>query len=393
MAVGIIAEYNPFHQGHAWQLREIRRRLGADTPVVAAMSGNFVQRGDVAVTEKHLRAADAVCGGVDLVLALPAAASLSSAEGFAASGVKLLTATGVVDTLCYGAENADSAQLRRIAETLASEDYPPLLQLRLKQGISFAAAREQALSALVGTELASLTEKPNNILAIAYESALLSSSLLSLALPRMGAQHDGAAEDGFAPASYIREKLYAGETADRYLTDASAETCRAEVAAGRAPAALKYAERAVLARLRTMSAEEFAPYDEGGEGLYRRFYAAAREAGSIEELLNSVKTKRYAMARLRRMLLRIWLTLPQPPEIPYLQVLAANSRGCALLKEMKQTAALPVLTKSAEARELDRAARAVFEAECRCTDLYALCRPSLADSQGDGEWRRSPVIL
>ena len=104
MAVGIIAEYNPFHSGHAWQIREIRRRLGEDTSIVIAMSGNFVQRGDVAIMEKHLRAADAVRGGADLILGLPAAASLSSAEGFAAAGVKLLSATGVVDTLCYGTE-------------------------------------------------------------------------------------------------------------------------------------------------------------------------------------------------------------------------------------------------------------------------------------------------
>lgn len=394
MAVGIIAEYNPFHSGHAWQIREIRRRLGEDTSIVIAMSGNFVQRGDVAIMEKHLRAADAVRGGADLILGLPAAASLSSAEGFAAAGVKLLSATGVVDTLCYGTENADASSLRRIAEALASEDFPPLLQMELKRGISFAAAREKALAALIGEELAALSESPNNILAIAYETALLSSPLFSISLPRVGARHDGAdTADGFASASYIREKLLAGEAADSFLTEASRETYRLEAAAGRAPVSLKNAERAVLARLRSMSEEDFAAYDEGGEGLYRRFCAAAHQARSIEELLEAVKTKRYAMARLRRMLLRAYLALPDAAEVPYLQVLAANSRGCALLKEMKQAATLPVLTKSAEARNFEGAARAVFEAECRCTDLYALCCPSLTDSQGDAEWRRSPTIV
>lgn len=383
--VGIVAEYNPFHAGHAWQIAELRRRLGADTPVVVAMSGQFVQRGDAALFRKHARAECAVRGGADLVFALPTGASLSSAEGFAAAGVELLAATGLVDTLVYGAECGSNAPLRRIAEVQASPDYAPALKAALKTGVSFASARETALFSLIGEE-ARYTEQPNHILGIAYETAVRRTALTTLALPRFGSSHDG-----YASASYVRDLLLRGEDASPFLPAATLEIYERERRADRAPASLLNAERAVLARLRALKEDDLIPFDEGNEGLYRRFYTAAHTAKSIEELLTLAKTKRYAHARLRRMLLRVWLGLTGGAEINYLPILAASERGCALLKEMKGRTQVPLLTKPADARRFEGKALDAFLDECRASDLYALLFPRPGES--DREWRESPVML
>lgn len=393
MAVGIIAEYNPFHLGHQLHIAETRRALGSDKPVVAVMSGNFVQRGDCAILPKHLRAVAALCGGADLVLELPLSAALSSAEGFARGSVQLLAASGVVDTLSYGSEAGNTGVLRELAEALVSEEFRHALQAELKSGSSFAAARERALAVLIGAEKSNLLAFPNNILGIEYEKALLSyPQIRSITVMRQGAAHDGEVSGGIASASFIREGLRNGEDMGRYMTESSAALYAAAAAKGSAPASLAFAERAILARLRSMSEEDFAPYDEGGEGLYRRFAAEAAQANSIEELLARVKTKRYAHARLRRMLLRIYLGLSEPAEPQYLRVLAANARGCALLHEMKTAATLPIVTKPAEARQFIGEARRAFLLDARATDLYALCCPDLTSLPCGSELTTGPVI-
>lgn len=391
-AVGIVAEYNPFHRGHALHLAETKRALGR--PVVAVMSGNFVQRGDLAILRKHARAKAAVLGGADLVLELPAAQALLSAEGFAQAAVGALADTGVVDSVSYGSECGDAAALRTLAQALLRDDFPPLLREALASGVPFAAAREQALAQLIGAEKASLLQTPNNILGIEYEKVCLARGLDSFTIPRIGAAHDGEAADGIASASRIRAGLLAGESMDSYLTAGSLAVLAEETAAGRAPVGLTALERAILARFRLMSEADFAPCDEGSEGLYRRFAAAAAESRSVEELLTRVKTRRYAMARLRRLLLRSFLDLPgHDSRVPYLRVLACNETGRALLKEMRRVSSLPIITKPAEGRRLQGGARAAFAAECRCADLYALAYPDPAESAGGADWRTGPCIL
>lgn len=391
-AAGIVSEYNPFHKGHELHIAETKRALGK--PVVAVMSGNFVQRGDFAVSRKQARAKAAVLGGADLVLELPAAQALLSAEGFAQAAVGALAATGVVDTISYGSECGSAAPLKELAQALLTEEFSALLQEELPKGGSFASARETALGRLIGAEKSSLMNKPNNILGIEYEKVCLSLGLDSFTMARVGAAHDGETEGGIASASRIREGLYASRDMGEYLTDGSRLMLAEETAAGRAPVMQKVLERAMLARLRSMSAEDFAPYDEGGEGLYRRFAAAAAEANSVEELLQQVKTRRYALARLRRMLLRIFLGLDSySSHVPYLRVLACNETGRALLKEMKTAATLPVITKPAEGRKLEGEAHTAFAAECRCTDLYTLAYPDLDAAAGGSDWLTGPCIL
>ena len=394
---GIISEYNPFHRGHAWQLGELRRRLGADTAVVCAMSGNFVQRGDFAILRAHARAEAAVRGGADLVLELPLPWAIASAEGFAAGGVGVLAATGAVDTLVFGSECGDTETLKAVAAALESESFAAYLRQGLQEGVSFAAAREAAARELLGDRAAVLAQ-PNDILGVEYCKAIArqAAALMPLALPRRGVGHDGGTAEGFASASHIRELLTNGEDASAYLMAESAAIYARECAAGRAPVTMQNAERAVLSRLRAMCEEDFARYDSGNEGLYRRFYDAARTAASVDELLFAVKTKRYAYARLRRMLLAAYLDVTAadvPPEIPYLRVLACNERGRKLLKTIKKTGSAPVLTKSADVRALSEEAQKLFALTARAADQYVLAYPELRAARGSSAWTERPVIV
>lgn len=387
---GTICEYNPFHSGHAWQLAELRRR-GAKA-IVCCMSGNFTQRGDYALVRKHVRAEAAVRSGADLVLELPLPWATASAEAFARGGVEVLSATGVIDTLAFGSECADTAKLVRVADALRSDGFATALKAELARGDSFAASRQRAAEMLCGAD-AEILANPNDILGVEYCKALRDTDIAPLALPRIGATHDGGPAGGYAPASYIRAHLAQG--AERLMAPAMLRLYEQEAEAGRAPVRMETVERAILARLRTMTEDDFAIYDEGSEGLYHRFYHA-RGAATIETLLDEVKTKRYAHARLRRMLLSMYLGVKPEDRrswMPYVRVLAMNDKGKSLLHEMRKKAALPVVVKPADARELSMEAQRLMDMEARAADLYALAYPELRRSAGGSEWRTNPVIV
>ncbi|WP_294514827.1 nucleotidyltransferase family protein [uncultured Intestinimonas sp.] len=382
---GIIAEYNPFHRGHDWQIDETRRTLGADTAVVCAMSGHWVQRGECAVTDKWTRAAMALRGGADLILELPTPWACASAETFARGGVGVLSATGVVDTLSFGSESGELEGLRRAAECLDSEDYRTALRGFLDQGLPFAVCRHRAAEELLGAEGASRLENPNDNLGVEYLRAL-PPEMGALTVRRVGARHDGAPAEGFASASTLRAWLRQGKIAraEGYLT----ECWQGDIAS------MEWCERWALARLRTMSLAEAEALPDSGEGLAARLLEAGRRAGSLEEVYNLAKTKRYAHARVRR--LTAWAMLgltaaDRPSKIPYLKVLGFTDRGREVLREMRKRASIPVITKPAHAKALPGAGEKLAGLEARCTDLYGLCfaRPW----PGGVEWRTGPVVL
>ena len=379
---GIVAEYNPFHRGHAWHIAETRRRLGGDAPVVCVMSGHWVQRGECALADKWLRAALALDRGADLVVELPTPWAMASAESFARGAVSLLAATGVVDVLSFGSETGELAPLEEAAAALDAPDYPERLRAALGRGLSFPAARQEAAGA-------ACLSAPNNNLGVEYLRSLraLSSTIRPLTVPRQGAGHDGPAAGGFASASELRRLLRAGrgEEAAPYLTAPwSGEL-----------ADMQHIERAVLARLRTMGEGDWAALPDGGgaEGLPSRLAKAAREAVSLEDFYTRAKTRRYPHARLRRLALAAFLDLraaERPAAPPYVRVLGLGGRGRVLLRRMKDTCPLPVIVKPAQARELDGPARTLFESEARYTDLYGLCFP--APRPCGAEWIHSPVV-
>ena len=379
---GIVAEYNPFHRGHAWHIAETRRRLGGDAPVVCVMSGHWVQRGECALADKWLRAALALDRGADLVVELPTPWAMASAESFARGAVSLLAATGVVDVLSFGSETGELAPLEEAAAALDAPEYPEKLRAALGRGLSFPAARQEAAGA-------ACLSAPNNNLGVEYLRSLraLGSTIRPLTVPRQGAGHDGPAAGGFASASELRRLLRAGrgEEAAPYLTAPwSGEL-----------ADMQHIERAVLARLRTMGEGDWAALPDGGgaEGLPSRLAKAAREAVSLEDFYTRAKTRRYTHARLRRLALAAFLGLraaERPAAPPYVRVLGLGGRGRALLRRMKDTCPLPVIVKPAQARELDGPARTLFESEARYTDLYGLCFP--APRPCGAEWIHSPVV-
>ena len=374
--VGIVAEYNPFHAGHAFHLAETRRRLG-DHTVVAVMSGNFVQRGECAVLDKWTRARRALEGGVDLVLELPTVWAAASAEHFAWGAVNILKEAGA-DAISFGSESGDGEGLKTVAACLDGPEFCACLRRFLDEGMSFAACRQAAVRDLLGDGLAGLLSNPNDNLGVEYLKAArrLGWAPEVAAIPRRGAAHDGGDHPEYPSASYLREQILSGALA--------AEN----------PASLSYAERAVLARLRTMEAEELEALPDSGEGLAQRLYRAARQGTALAEVYGLIKTKRYAHARIRRMALWAWLGLRQsdrPDAPPYLRVLGANERGRALLHDLKKTARLPVITRSVHAKNMDGPERRLFELEARCTDLYQLCRK--IPGPCGLEWTSNPVML
>ena len=375
---GIVAEYNPFHLGHRHQLTALRALLGQHCAVVAVMSGNFVQRGDFALLPKHLRAEMALRCGVDLVLELPTVYAMATAETFARGAVGILQAAGVVTHLCFGSESGNLEELQAAAACLDGADYREALQKELRRGLSFASARQRAAEAVCGWPLPCL-EGPNNNLGIEYLRALRreKSPILPITVRRLGAAHDSREPSAeTASASLIRRLALAGKNAGVWMPEEAAAVLDRAAGAGLAPASRDRCERALLAVLRRMEEEAFRPYDGGSEGLYHRFYQAVGRAETTEALLENCKTRRYAMSRLRRMMMAAYLGLePPPPSPPFLRVLGATERGRDLLRRMKKEAALPVLTKAAGVRKLGREAEAFLRRESRYTDLYALACP------------------
>ena len=377
---GIIAEYDPFHNGHAWQLQQAKA-LGAQR-VAVAMSCGLTQRGALPLLPESVRVQAALTCGADLVFALPAPYACSGAECFARAGVQLLAAAGC-DALVFGAETPDAALLMEAARVLSGAEYHTALKARLSAGArSFAAARQAAVEAVCpGTGLAALLDKPNNNLAVEYCKAILElgAALVPIPLPRQGAGHGQAlTETGgqFASASALRTLWQSGgaDAAAPYVPAEVLPLYREAFAAGQYTD-LAAAQRCQLALLRSRCAgtAPFAQVRGISEGLEHRLEAAVRSSTTHAELLDSLTTVRYPRARMRRLAMDAALdysvdAFPALP--PYLHLLGAQKDALPLLK----AAALPVSHSLARLAEQNTPCRAVVDAQLRACDFGALCR-------------------
>lgn len=299
------------------------------------MSGSFVQRGAPAIFDKTLRAKAAVACGADLVLELPVTASLSSAEGFAAQGVRLLSP--LCDTLCFGAENADAPALMRTAHALLDPAFPQALHTQLARGLSFPAARQAAVKEMGLND--SLLVRPNNILAVEYCKAILAQSapLTIVPVARAGDYHAAAPDAEHPSATAVRACIEQGLPWAAFVPPQAAQA----FASARVHT-LQAGERAILARLRTMEDAQFAALPYGSEGLWRKLMHAARRETSVEAILTAVKSKRYTRSRLNRMLLCAFLGITRSDidaPAPYARVLAFNDTGRSLLHAVRGTGA------------------------------------------------------
>ena len=377
---GIIAEYDPFHNGHAWQLQQAKA-LGAQR-VAVAISCGLTQRGALPLLPESVRVQAALTCGADLVFALPAPYACSGAECFARAGVQLLAAAGC-DALVFGAETPDAALLMEAARVLSGAEYRTALKARLSAGArSFAAARQAAVEAVCpGTGLAALLDKPNNNLAVEYCKAILElgAALVPIPLPRQGAGHGQAlTETGgqFASASALRTLWQNGgaDAAAPYVPAEVLPLYREAFAAGQYTD-LAAAQRCQLALLRSRCAgtAPFAQVRGISEGLEHRLEAAVRSSTTHAELLDSLTTVRYPRARMRRLAMDAALdysvdAFPALP--PYLHLLGAQKDALPLLK----AAALPVSHSLARLAEQNTPCRAVVDAQLRACDFGALCR-------------------
>ncbi len=372
----IICEYNPFHNGHLYHISETRKNSDVDG-IIAIMSGNFVQRGDMAILPKQLRAEAAISGGVDLVIELPTRYACASAEFFATGAVKILNALGIVDYLSFGAESPNTQVLFEISKLLQAE--PSGLSEKIKKlsdkGLSFPVARAKAIGEILGDEAEFVLSSPNNILAIEYMKALIGtrSSVLPLPILRKYAEHDSSHfSDDIASASYIRELL---SKSDDLAFDFVPEFTK-QLFVKHPLHSLKSLEKSILCELIKMPVSELEKIADVSEGLENRIKKAAMTAENLDELVSAIKTKRYTESRIRRILVSVLLGLTEEKrreEPKFIKVLAHNENGQKLIAKAKKSATLPILRNTSQVNKLkDPEITNEWESERRFDRIYEL---------------------
>ena len=360
--VGILCEYNPLHLGHARQISMIRAQTGEETAVVCLMSGNFVQRGHPAIFDKTLRARAALQAGADLVLELPVQYCLSSAEGFAAGAVSILGQ--FCGAMSFGAEHPDRSALLATASALLSPEFSAHLRRHLDAGLSFPAARARAVAGMGADN--SLLLSPNDILAVEYCKAILSqgSAMAPAPIQRLGGYHDTEPDRENPSATALRALIETGRDFRPFVPTDLFENAPVHT--------LKQGERAMLARLRTMTDGEFEALPYGSEGLWRKFMHECRRQNSLEDILTAVKSKRYTRTRLDRMAMCAFLGLTAQDlasPAPYTRILGFTQRGQQVLHIAKEKTQLYNVGQRIDSPQ--------WAIEQRCSDLYGLFAKNL----------------
>ena len=360
--IGVICEYNPFHLGHKKQFDLIRKEFGEDCAIVCLMSGNFVQRGQPAIFHKSLRAEAAIHCGADLVLELPVQYALSSAEGFAAGGVAILSQ--FCDYLCFGAETGTRDSLLATASSLLQPEFAESLRNELDKGISFPAARQSALAAM-GQDT-SLLESPNDILGLEYCKAILSqgSTMQPFVILRAGNYHATEPDRENPSATSLRQRITEQKAWAAYVPKAAGR-----VFANAPTYTLSAGERSILARLRMMTDAEFEALPYGSEGLWRKLMHSCRSIATLEDILTATKSKRYTRSRLDRMVMCAFLGLTRDEmaiQPPYVRVLGFSEIGRAVLKRARATGHFPHIG--------EKTGHEYESIEQRMEDLYGLFR-------------------
>ena len=395
----IIAEYNPFHNGHAYQIRRLREILGEDTAVIAIMSGNYTQRAESALFEKFSRARCAVEGGVNLVLELPFPYSTSSAEFFARAGVSIAERLGVVDYLVFGSESGELDTLRRAASLAGDGGYLDKLECVLsgkERGIGYAKACER----IAESELGELTESiftPNNILGVEYLKALsrLSSKIIPLTIKREGADYNSALieKSEHQSASAIRNRILKGDLSALDYVPHSTKIAISEAQSSGKLSDYSRLDLPIISFLRLNPPTSEILFHEAKGGLYNRLCSIAARTNGISHLVDEAYTKRYTKARIRRAILNSYLgvtsadvsTLPE-----YTQILAMDKVGASLLKKIKRVTSTTLLTKPSDTKALTAVAKRQKELSDKADSVYQLTLS--VPNSGDYSITRSPFI-
>ena len=381
----IIAEYNPFHKGHQYQINRIREILGSDTAIVAIMSGNYTQRGEPAVADKTIRAKAAVDCGINLVLEIPFPHSMSSAEFYARAGVHIANSIRVVDYLAFGSECGNIELLSKVAENMDSPMYKEEVAKQMSESeLGYPSVCEKVYCELYGDCNISEMLSPNNILAIEYIKAIknFGSRIVPLTIKREGAGYNDTFNDSdlFQSASAIRnimrENFY---SAINYVPDLAEKVYFDAYKYGKIPTVESRLDSAVISFFRLNSPDSIENVHDATGGLYNRLHDASFEVNTISALIKNSETKKYTNARIRR---AIWysyfgVTSSEVRTLPgYTQILALDDIGRKLLKVIKKMTDFPVITKPSDVSSLSYDQIAQKESCRRADSVFTLTEPT-----------------
>ena len=387
---GIIAEYNPFHNGHKYQIDKLKESTNSDG-IIAVMSGNFIQRGLPALFDKWTRTKMALQNGVDLVIELPVYYSVSSAEYFATGGVGILNSLGIVSNICFGANTEDLDTLKRIANVLflEPEGFKKLLQSELKRGASFPVARSNALKNFLKKEydakyIADILLDSNNILAIEYLKALqyLNSNINPIAIKRKGGSYNSLEiNDNICSATAIREMLLKDdvEKLKSLMPESSYSVMASEIINGKSPMYIKNFEKEILYSLRKASNDEIFNLSDVTEGLENVLKKYSSECFTLDELIDGVKSKRYTKTRVQRLMINSLLNIEKNDvesykhNLQYIRVLGFNKTGEKILSKIYNNSKLPIVTAPAKFLKIaNDTQKRMLEKEILATNIYTL---------------------
>lgn len=379
----LICEFNPLHNGHAYLLNAMK--TSGASHIIAVMSGNFTQRGEPAAIEKHFRTKAALLNGADVVIELPVAYALSSAERFALGGISIIKATGCTDSVFFGSECGDINALGKVCDALEEQDFKNSLAEHLKTGENYVTAQEKAIKELHGTELSDIIKTPNNILAIEYIRALraLNCTAKPQTIKRAGTSHDSTQTSGsYASASLLRELMQSGEhSLNNYMPDSAFDILNKAIENQNGISRLSNIDAVVLYKLLTMSNKDYSLLPEISEGIENRLKKAVYISKNTEQILENAKTKRYTLARLRRLLMCAVLGITEsdalaPPQ--YIRILGFNESGREVLRKMRSTSTLPIVMKAGDASKLSGLGKKAFALETNADNIYELTLPRIS---------------
>lgn len=346
--LGIVADYNPFHNGHLLHLNQSKKATNCNF-TICVMTGNFTQRGEPSIVDKWAKTKMALASGVDLVIELPVHYAISSAENFADGAVKILNSLGIVDYLSFGSESGDVQLLDSIADILHKNprEFSSLLNHELKKGSSYPAARENALLMYLGDtrKYANVISAPNNILGIEYMKALkkYKSKIIPVSIKRKDAEFNSlTVHTGIASATAIRELIRTNQKINTVVPDTTSKVLAKEIRSKHFVMSLDKYEKEIIYTLRRLSLQEIANLPDVTEGLENRIKGAANTCNTLAELMEKVKTKRYTATRIQRILLYALLNIRKEDmeiakkNVPYVRVLGFNTVGKELISRIAE---------------------------------------------------------
>ena len=344
--LGIVAEYNPFHNGHLYHLKESKKEANADF-TICVMSGNFTQRGNTAIIDKWSRAKMALECGVDLVIELPLLYSISSAENFAYGSMSILNKLGIVDAVSFGSEAGDASILNAFADILYEEpkEYRSLLEHELAKGVSYPKAREKAILMYLNDirKYANVLSSPNNILGIEYLKSLkkLKSQIKPITIKRNSVEHCSSdIINGMASSSTVRKLITSSDKLSQIVPDNVFSILQDKINHGQLVRSIACFEKEILYKLRTMSLQQIADLPDVNEGLENAIKSASNSCNTLSDLITLVKSKRYTQTRIQRILLYTLLSITKQDmenskkAVPYIRVLGINNNGKRILSEI-----------------------------------------------------------